>query len=222
MGACVSTHNHKKASAMKVHQSSGFVNRKSDDHQIIIPPSPIKEKPLIVNGNVAVKPQWPPLHSAGNSRDFGSKEETFFDSQAWLESDCDDDFKSVNGEFTPSRGNTPVHHSFSAGIPRIKGGAATIDDQKPSSIPPSVTKKKMRLSDLFNESLRENHEFYEKNAEAADENEAIGSHGPAAVGGGGSKSKRERWAESVHLPGCLPRMLSSCRPVTPQETGLRK
>lgn len=27
----------------------------------------------------------------------GSKEETFFDSQAWLDSDCDDDFMSVNG-----------------------------------------------------------------------------------------------------------------------------
>lgn len=27
----------------------------------------------------------------------GSKEETFFDSQAWLDSDCEDDFFSVNG-----------------------------------------------------------------------------------------------------------------------------
>lgn len=27
----------------------------------------------------------------------GSKDETFFDSQPWLESDCEDDFFSVNG-----------------------------------------------------------------------------------------------------------------------------
>lgn len=27
----------------------------------------------------------------------GSKEETFFDSRAWLDSDCEDDFYSVNG-----------------------------------------------------------------------------------------------------------------------------
>lgn len=27
----------------------------------------------------------------------GSKEEIFFDSQPWLESDCEDDFYSVNG-----------------------------------------------------------------------------------------------------------------------------
>lgn len=27
----------------------------------------------------------------------GSKEEIFFDSRAWLDSDCDDDFYSVNG-----------------------------------------------------------------------------------------------------------------------------
>lgn len=27
----------------------------------------------------------------------GSKEENFFDSQAWLESDCEDDFYSVRG-----------------------------------------------------------------------------------------------------------------------------
>ncbi|KAK7300190.1 hypothetical protein RJT34_11027 [Clitoria ternatea] len=32
----------------------------------------------------------------------GSKDETFFDSRAWLDSDCEDDFFRVNGDFTPS------------------------------------------------------------------------------------------------------------------------
>ncbi|CAM0884374.1 unnamed protein product [Alopecurus aequalis] len=41
------------------------------------------------------------------THDSGSKDEMFFESQGWLESDCDDDFHSVNGDFTPSRGNTP-------------------------------------------------------------------------------------------------------------------
>ena len=66
MGACVSSHH--KASAMKVHVS-GF-NRKPDD-RFVIPPSPTKEKSPIIDGNVAVKPQWPRLHSTENSRDFG-------------------------------------------------------------------------------------------------------------------------------------------------------
>jgi len=29
--------------------------------------------------------------------DTGSKEEAFFDSKGWLDSDCEDDFYSVNG-----------------------------------------------------------------------------------------------------------------------------
>ncbi|KAG8078895.1 hypothetical protein GUJ93_ZPchr0007g4381 [Zizania palustris] len=36
----------------------------------------------------------------------GSKDETFFDSRAWLDSDCEDDFYSLNGDLTPSRGST--------------------------------------------------------------------------------------------------------------------
>lgn len=39
--------------------------------------------------------------------DSGSKDEVFFESRAWLDSDCEDDFYSVNGDFTPSRGSTP-------------------------------------------------------------------------------------------------------------------
>lgn len=37
----------------------------------------------------------------------GSKEESFFDSQAWFESDCEDDFFSVNG------GKKPLQHEHS-------------------------------------------------------------------------------------------------------------
>ncbi|KAI3793883.1 hypothetical protein L1987_36506 [Smallanthus sonchifolius] len=175
MGACVSSH-HKSGS-----------NRKHDNHAVI-PPSPVKEKhPIIDDGNVAVKPQWPPLLPSANSRDFGSKEEMFFDSQAWLESDCESDFMSVNGEFTPSRGNTPVHNSFIAATLPIK--------------------RNKRLSELFSESRRENRNSDDEDGESANENVA------AAVHGGVVKPKRERWVEIVRVPGCLPRVLSSCRPV---------
>lgn len=36
----------------------------------------------------------------------GSKEESYFDSVAFIESDCDEDFLSVNGDFSLSAGNT--------------------------------------------------------------------------------------------------------------------
>ncbi|KAL7613794.1 uncharacterized protein At3g27210 [Lactuca sativa] len=196
MGACVSSLH--KPSAMKVRLSFGC-NRKPDKH-LVIPPSPVKESPQIINDNVAVKPQWPPLHSTAKPRDFGSKEETFYDSQPWLESDCEDDFMSVNGEFTPSRGNTPVHHNFTAGAPPMKGGAPSISDHE-SCITP---KKKKRLSELFEEGLIEKHEVDEKE----------GNEKMAAVNGGGLKAKRERWVEAVQVNSCLPGLLSSCRPVT--------
>ncbi|WOL11403.1 hypothetical protein Cni_G20165 [Canna indica] len=47
------------------------------------------------------------LDSETKQVDFGSKEEAFFDSQGWLDSDCEDDFVSVNGDWTPSREITP-------------------------------------------------------------------------------------------------------------------
>ncbi|URE09892.1 hypothetical protein MUK42_23955 [Musa troglodytarum] len=51
----------------------------------------------------------------------GSKEETFFDSQGWLDSDSEDDFVSVNGDSTPNyqinNNRTPqVNKAFSAAI----------------------------------------------------------------------------------------------------------
>jgi len=109
----------------------------SKAEKVLIPSSPVKEKPAIVNGSNRVS-------------DSGSKEEAFFDSQPWLDSDCDDDFVSVNGEFTPSRGSTPVHHKFSTGAPQVKKPSQT-EGQDPE---PSPTNSKKKLSDLFKESLR--------------------------------------------------------------------
>ncbi|KAD7479642.1 hypothetical protein R6Q59_008392 [Mikania micrantha] len=208
MGACVSSHH--KSSTMKVHISS-VSDRKPDNHVLIVP-SPVKEKLPIVDGNVAVKPQWPPLQSTAISRDFGSKEETFFDSQAWLDSDCESDFMSVNGEFTPSRGSTPVHRNFSATPPPPTNGDAAAIVQ-PS---PSPTKKNKRLSELFSESQRENPSYAEENGEPVDENGAVGSIEAPVVRGGVVKPKRERWVEIVQVNGCLPRVLSRCRSVTHQ------
>ncbi|KAK9061672.1 hypothetical protein SSX86_018855 [Deinandra increscens subsp. villosa] len=203
MGACVSSLH--ESSSMKV-QISSRSNRKPDNY-VAIPPSPVKEKLPIINGDVAVKPQLPPIHSTADFREFGtvfvrSKEETFFDSQAWLDSDCESDFMSVNGEFTPSRGNTPVHRNFSAATPPIK--------------------KSKRLSELFSESLRENRNYDEENGESADGNGVVGKLEAVGVPGGSIKPKRESWVEVVGSHGCLPRVLSSCRPVTHQQTEARK
>ncbi|XP_076954311.1 uncharacterized protein At3g27210-like [Bidens hawaiensis] len=174
MGACVSS-DHKSSSVMKVHVSSTST-RKPDCHVAIVP-APVKQKLPVVNAAAAVKPHL--LH-----------EEMFFDSQAWLDSDCESDFMSVNGEFTPSIANTPVHHNFSTG-PRVPA----IDNHTPS-IPVKNTK---RLSELFSESQREG-------GGEVRENGAVESLEVAVVHGGVVKLKKERWVEIVQVHGCLPRV----------------
>ncbi|KAG9141970.1 hypothetical protein Leryth_009321 [Lithospermum erythrorhizon] len=128
--------------------------------------SPIKEKPLsndegLVESDVAFK-------ADKISTPLRSKEEAFFDTQPWLESDGEDDFCSVNGgkffpssyivdvhccdcngDFTPSLGNTPVHHNFSTG-PKLK---VTVPEDAPVVFPGSSPTK--RLSELLDENLRE-------------------------------------------------------------------
>ncbi|KAJ7974783.1 F-box domain containing protein [Quillaja saponaria] len=146
MGSCASL-NRNSETDMKLRLSIG-----SKTDELVIPPSPIKDKPK--NGNfriddLALKSKWSPSRSTTNFTDYGSKEDAFFDSQAWLDSDCDDDFYSVNGEFTPSRGNTPVHHRFYSGTP-TRGSKVVSDNRTPGSMPaPSPTEKKKKLLDLF-------------------------------------------------------------------------
>ncbi|XP_014510636.1 uncharacterized protein At3g27210 isoform X2 [Vigna radiata var. radiata] len=130
MGSCSSLP--RKANAdMKLKLSLG-----SKSEKLVIPPSPIKGQPL--NGDF----KW----STTTFTDHGSKEEAFFDSKPWLDSDCEDDFYSVN-DFTPSRGTTPVHHTF--GTPsrsRIPGSISVAE--------PSPEKKK-KLLELFRESVKD-------------------------------------------------------------------
>ncbi|GMH06834.1 hypothetical protein Nepgr_008674 [Nepenthes gracilis] len=111
MGLCASID---RNSDSRAELRVSFVPSKTDKHSI--PSTPIKQKPEFIVDHPPInsmdfKSQSSPLNSARSYRSHGSKEETFFDPQPWLESDCDDDFYSVNGDFTPSRGSTPIHGS---------------------------------------------------------------------------------------------------------------
>lgn len=210
MGACVSVH--KETTADKV----------------AIPPEPINEK-LTVNGDRPIaegglKSQWSQSHPVTTVRDFGSKEETFFDSQTWLESDCDDDFVSVNGDFTPSRGSTPLHQSFSARTPGVN--RALSDDKTPGSKPePSPTSKK-KLAELFRDSSRTKQDIDDQNM-STNQNGVNGkvedkatTFGIPIVSGVNSASRSERTPNGGYTSEkekqpiksgqcCLPRMLST-------------
>ncbi|XP_019153528.1 PREDICTED: uncharacterized protein At3g27210-like isoform X2 [Ipomoea nil] len=142
MGLCVSVHKDAET-PMKLRVVVGSKN------SMAVNPSPVKHERSTVNGvDCKLADHHPPISHPSPSRlataslDFGSKEETFFDSQIYLESDCEDDFYSVKGDFTPSRGNTPVHQTISVPQTQI-----------------SPTEKKKRLAELFKESLGGDQEF---------------------------------------------------------------
>ncbi|CAA7400592.1 unnamed protein product [Spirodela intermedia] len=66
--------------------------------------------------------------------------EIFFDSRAWLDSDCEDDFFSINGDFTPSQGSTPNHQLGSAMKPKLEGSLG-FDGLSDTQSEPSPRKK---------------------------------------------------------------------------------
>lgn len=83
--------------------------------------------------------------------DSGSKDEVFFESRAWLDSDCEDDFYSVNGDFTPSRGSTPVYQ------PRAQTVMSSIfqpDTRSSKSPEPSPTGRR-KLAELLQEAMQD-------------------------------------------------------------------
>ncbi|XP_031107533.1 uncharacterized protein At3g27210-like [Ipomoea triloba] len=152
MGSCVSAHRDPESS-MKQRLVIGSKNGK------LVIPSPLKSKPTVVNG-ADIKVTGLPLHSQHSSPHpmiIGSKEEEmFFDSQPWLESDCEDDFYSIKGDFSPSCGNTPVlRQSFSEGTPVIFRDRATISVNVIESSSPTDEKKKKKKKKKLSELLRE-------------------------------------------------------------------
>ncbi|XP_010927710.1 uncharacterized protein At3g27210-like isoform X2 [Elaeis guineensis] len=115
-------------------------------------PSPAKEKPLNGQSSVGGFDFKDNVVDSGvglRSPEFGSKEEIFFDSRAWLDSDCEDDFYSVNGEFTPSRGSTPNHQTCTVATPR-PDNAFFVDKFPDSKSEPSPIGRR-KLADLLQE-----------------------------------------------------------------------
>ncbi|XP_068335026.1 uncharacterized protein At3g27210-like [Pyrus communis] len=163
MGSCVSVHKDAD-SVMKLRLSIGS----KTDNKLVIPPFPAEDDKLTANidrqiADLPLKSQWSSSLSAAAAatttttfRDYGSKEDSFFDTRPWLDSDCEDDFYSVNGDFTPSRGNTPVHHNLPAGSSPIN--KTPFENRTPVSIPvpsPTPTEKKKKLLELFQESFKD-------------------------------------------------------------------
>nr|ACU19416.1 unknown [Glycine max] len=226
MGLCSSV-NRNEQTNMK-HLTLSF---ESKTESLVIPPSPFKDKDKAINGNFVVADddaafkaqQWSPSRSTTtfsvtDCGDNDGKEESFFDSKAWLDSDCDDDFYSVKGEFTPSRGSTPVHHIF----------LNKTTPSEPGSVPePSPTTQKKKLLDLFRESVRENQsdaentsEIEKKEVKPTTVHDPKSAHSTPYVSGGNSACSSERTMNDDHAPirekpvksvqCCLP-SLASCR-----------
>lgn len=86
--------------------------------------------------------------------DFGSKQDMFFDTRGWLDSDCEDDYYSVKGEFTPSRGSTPNRYFGTVGTPQVNGKAFN-DDMFPDSRSEHSPTEKKKLAELLQDSLSE-------------------------------------------------------------------
>ncbi|KAL8049230.1 hypothetical protein ABFX02_06G008100 [Erythranthe guttata] len=209
MGSCVSVHKHPD-SAFRLRFSIGSKNDK------ILIPSPVKDNSDTVNVvdrtvPVVVNSHFSPARFPHADRfRAGSKDEAFFDSQPWLESDCEDDFVSVNGDFTPSRGSTPVHHSFSIGVLQVNKAPILVEETADSVTESSTPDKKKRLSELFKESLRVDNYADNENA-AANKNETSGTPG---VGGerttptpNGVLATEDKSLKSGQC--CLPRLLSN-------------
>ncbi|KAK6155406.1 hypothetical protein DH2020_009654 [Rehmannia glutinosa] len=128
----------------------------------------------------------------------------------------------VDADFTPSRGNTPVHHSFSPGNPRANN-ARVVEGTNGSLPEPSPPDKKKRLSELFKESLRNNEYADEASSKVVPEATSLiqrtkSTDGTPYISGANSRvssettPNREVGEEEKSLKSgqcCFPRLISS-------------
>ncbi|CAA0833808.1 Unknown protein [Striga hermonthica] len=157
MGSCVSVQNDPESAAVDLHLSDGPKNEKLSTASAVK-----QEVDSVGGGDHTVDDLAAKSGFSSRSRGAVSKDEPFFDSQPWLESDCEDDFLSVNGDFTPSRGSTPVHHKFFIGNATVNNASLMGKeiDYVTEAFNPD---KKKRLSELFKESLRRQDYVNEEN-----------------------------------------------------------
>ncbi|KAJ6838493.1 uncharacterized protein M6B38_320260 [Iris pallida] len=137
-------------------------------------PSPIKQKAADGGGRQQQLVKLVATFLSLETSDLGSKREMFFDSRMWLDSDSEDDFFSVNGDFNPTRESTPNNQSSSFSTPSSKCFSAFTGN---SSSEPSPTGRK-KLADLFQEASQpeyisiEKVEANSKNSELSQQTEA--------------------------------------------------
>ncbi|CAK7327379.1 unnamed protein product [Dovyalis caffra] len=119
--------------------------------------SPVKRGSITVNGDHSMtelnsKPQsLSPMPYQASLNDLSTREDMFFDSYPWLESDCED-YLSVDGDFTPSCGTTPIHQGSYIETPPCEESLYIIGSAR--SIPePSPADMKKQLIELFRENI---------------------------------------------------------------------
>lgn len=191
MGSCVSSR-WRSDSAPAMKPGGPPYGSKPDSLDI---PSPVKDdvdRPISDAGDP--KSQWPSTRAVTNTyRDFGSKE-VFYDSQAWLDSDCDDEFLSVDGDFAPSRGSTPVHPSIFAGRNSQLSKSPLRASDRTTTPPPSDKKK--TLADLFRDSREGS---FEHNVREDSRNQNMGTTNTASYSEGAPNGYAEPTRESPFL-----------------------
>ncbi|XP_013599377.1 PREDICTED: uncharacterized protein At3g27210 isoform X2 [Brassica oleracea var. oleracea] len=191
---------------MGSYSSSSLNNSPFGTERMVTPESPTKDTnsaPMPVkNDGVTIISNSLYSSSPSAKKIFGSKDETFFDTQQWLQSDSDDDFHSVNGDFTPSRGNTPKS-SFSDRLPRINN--LIFHEKKPSrGSSPAPKPRRKKLGDLFRESIREEREESSGGSSSLSSPYHSGEFNKVAIEEDSSikeEKKKSNWQHHRCLPG---------------------